>query len=144
MDNKGFRFIEHTADVIIEAWAPTLEGVFEQSAIAMYEVMTDTSKIDRVVEKRVETEGFDLENLLLRWLEELLSITDSEGIVFGEFIVEKIEKTNDSYIIRSRCLGEEFNPEKHESRTEVKAVTYSQMRIWREDNLWKARFTLDI
>ncbi len=141
---SGFRFIEHTADVIIEAWAPTLEGVFEYSAKAMYEVMTDISKVDKVIEKKVEAEGFDLENLLLRWLEELLSITDSEGILFSEFIVEKIEKMSEGYIVKSRCLGEEFNPEKHESRTEVKAVTYSQMRIWREDDLWKARFTLDI
>lgn len=34
-----------------------------------------------------------------------------------------------SYSLSARCFGEEYRREKHGSRTEIKAVTYSNLRI---------------
>ncbi len=145
---RGFRFGEHTADVLIEAWAPTLEGLFEEMAKAMFEVMTDTSRVEPKQEVRVEVCGFDLENLLYRWLEELLYHHDSKNLVFSKFEVRKIfEKPSDGekeICLEASAWGEEFNREKHEPRTVVKAVTYAQMRIWRDGDLWRASTVLDI
>ena len=140
----GFKFIEHTADIIIEAWGETLERAFEDAARATFEVMTDTKSIEPRVERRVEVEGFDLENLLLRWIEELLILFDSESLLLGEFRVDEIAKSQDGYKLKATVKGEKFNPEKHESRTHVKAITYAQMKIWKDNNTWHVRFTLDI
>ena len=144
MECPGFSHLEHTADVLIEAIGRTLEEAFEQAGIGVYEVITDTSKV--ALKRRVDlnVEGVDLENLLYRWIEEALLYTDSEGLVFGKFSVCKIEKEGDTYRIIASAWGEPFDPEKHEHRTIVKAMTYAQMSIKEENGCWKLTFVVDI
>ncbi|MEB3759586.1 MAG: archease [Desulfurococcales archaeon] len=146
LDNKciGYEHKEHTADVLIESIGRTLEEAFEQAAIAVYEVITDTSKVYPTTRVDIDIEGDDLENLLYRWIEELLIYTDSEGLVFSRFTVCRIEEANGKYRITSSAWGEQFNPEKHEERTIVKAMTYAQMKIEREDRCWRLQFVVDI
>jgi len=140
-----YEFKEHTADVLIVAYGESLEQLFENAAEAVFEVMTDTRKIDPQISKVIKDEGFDLENLLYRWLEDLLVYYDAENIVFGKFKVKSITKINDEkYIIDAIAWGEEFNEVKHERRTIVKAITYAQMKIEKINSVWKATFVVDI
>ncbi len=139
-----FEFREHTADVLVVAYGKSLEELFENAALAVFEIITDTSRIENKIRKNIKSDGIDLENLLYRWIEDLLFYFDSEGIVFGKFKVYEIKKNNGSFILKAEALGEEFDPEKHESRTIVKAITYAQMKITRINDLWKATFVVDI
>ncbi len=139
-----FEFKEHTADVLIVAYGSSLEELFENAAQAVFEVMTDTSKVMPRIEKRVEETGFDLENLLYRWLESLLVYYDAENLVFGKFKVYDINKRDEDYVLSASAWGEEFDERRHERRTIVKAITYAQMEIKKENNVWKASFVVDI
>ncbi|HIC98308.1 MAG TPA: archease [Pyrodictiaceae archaeon] len=141
---KPFEFEEHTADVLIKAYGRTLEEAFANAARAVFEVITDTNKVEPRECRKVEIEGFDLENALYRWLEEFLIYFDSEGLVFSKFDVDKIERTAEGYRVIGIGCGEQFDPEKHEHRTIVKAITYAQMSIERVDGLWRIRFVVDI
>ncbi|MEL9940205.1 MAG: archease [Ignisphaera sp.] len=145
--DRGYEFMSHTADVLIKVWGESVEAVFEEAAKAMFEVITDTTKVEPRETIPVTVCGYDMENLLYRWLEEMLYHHDSKNLVFGEFKVLKMyEKSGEEKII---CLegyakGEEFQHGKHEPRTVVKAVTYNEMRIWRENSRWYATFVVDI
>ncbi|WFO75826.1 archease [Desulfurococcaceae archaeon MEX13E-LK6-19] len=143
-----FDYLEHPADVYIRAYGKDIIELFENSGLALFETMVDTSKVEPLVEKVIETEGFDLENLLYRWLEDLLTLYYSENLVFSEIIVKEIviEKKNGDiyYRLRGLCKGEQYNQEKHEPRVEVKAVTYHLMKIVKDENEWRAYFVLDI
>jgi len=141
---RGYRYREHTADVVIEAWGPSLEAAFEEAAKAMFALITDIERVEPRREVRVEVTGFDLENLLYRWLEELLYYHDSQNLVFSRFSVESITRSNDDYLLRARVYGEEFNPEKHEPGTVVKAVTYAEMRVEKRNGTWYVSAVLDI
>jgi len=141
---RGYQFIEHTADVIVEAWGATIEEAFEEAARGMYEVMTDTAMVEKTEKICFEVEGIDLENLLYKWLEELLIVTDSKNMVFADFKIEVVEKNRNNYKLYGCAYGEKFSREKHRSKTAVKAVTYHQMRICEEGGEWKIRYTLDI
>jgi len=143
---RGFRFLEHTADVVVEAWGPTLEALFEEMARGMFEIITDTSKVKPNERFEISVCGFDLENLLYRWLEELLYLHDSRNYVFGKFRVYRIEREEktDEYCIYGEAWGEEFDRERHEPRTVVKAVTYAQMKIEKRDSRWYAQTVFDI
>jgi SHS2 domain-containing protein len=60
MDKTGkFKFLEHTADAYIAAHGTTLEEAFENAALAMFEVMTDTEKVSSDIEDSVEVEAED-------------------------------------------------------------------------------------
>ncbi len=142
---RGYRFHEHTADIIIEAWAPSLEGLFEEAAKAITEVMTDPARVEPREERRIESQGFDLENLLLRFLEEILVLHDSEGLLFRDYKVHRITReAPEDYRVQATAWGEKYDPRKHESRTHVKAITYALMEIKKENGTWRTRFTIDI
>jgi SHS2 domain-containing protein len=42
---KRFRFLEHTADVLVEAYGVNLEEAFENAAAAMTDVMTELERL---------------------------------------------------------------------------------------------------
>jgi SHS2 domain-containing protein len=139
---KLFEFVDiTTADVAFIAYGKDLNELFANSALAMFEVMINTKQIEEKVEEFVSVDGYDLESLMFNWLNELLYISDSKNLAFSKFEV-KVDDRN--FKLEAICKGEEINPEKHETRTVVKAATYHQMKIWQEDNIWKAQVILDI
>jgi SHS2 domain-containing protein len=140
----GYRFLEHTGDAYIEAYGESLNEAFANSALAMFEVMTDTSKVEPRIEENVEVEGHDLESLLYSWLETLLVRCDVENRLYSKFIVERIVCEGGSFNLRAKIYGEDYNPERHTSKTEVKAVTFHMMEIKHSDGCWWLRFLLDL
>jgi SHS2 domain-containing protein len=139
-----FKFLEHTADVYVEVCGETLERAFELAGKALFEVMTDTSMVEPRLTYVVEDRGFDLENALYRWLEDLLIEYGRSNTVFSVFNVEYVREEGGWYVFRAVCSGEQFDPGRHEARTEVKAVTYSLMEVKHTASGWVLRFVLDI
>lgn len=138
-----FEFFEVTADVGYRAYGKTLDEAFENAALAMFEVITDTSKIEAKIEKKIEIESEDLVALLYDWLTELLFLHDSEYMVFSKFKVIINEK-NSLYNLKGVLWGEEFDLEIHEIREDVKAVTYHMMEVMQQDDGYIVQIILDI
>jgi SHS2 domain-containing protein len=139
---KKFEFFEVTADVGFHSYGKTMEEAFENAALAMFEVMTDTTKIEPLIVKEIMIESEDPMALLYDWLDELIFLHDSEYLIFNSFNIE-IQKINENlYHLKGTAQGETFNPEKHESREDVKAVTYHLMDI-KEENGFIFRVILD-
>ncbi|MFP3233728.1 MAG: archease [Sulfolobaceae archaeon] len=138
---KKYEFFDHTADVGIKAYGRDLNEAFENAALAVFEVMTDTSKVEPKESREIEIDGMDLENLLYRWIESLLVYYDSELLLFGKFKV-KIDLEN--LRLNAIAWGEKFDPDKHERRTVVKAVTYHEMSILKTNNGYELTFVVDI
>ncbi len=139
---EKFKFLDiSTADVAFEAYGKTLDELFANSALAMFEVMVDTSKVEKRMEKKINVEGEDLESLMFNWLNELLYLYGAEGLVFSHFDV-KVYREN--FKLEAKVFGEKIDPERHEVKTEVKAATYHKLKVWNEDGIWKARVILDI
>lgn len=141
---KGFKILDHTADEYILAFGPSLEEAFASAALAMSEVMTDTRLVEPKEAEPVEVEADDEKGLLYSWLEALLIKFDAEGKLFSRFDVKKIERTGTGVRLEATVWGEPFDPEKHPSRTGVKAITYHQMEISQKNNHVEVRFLLDI
>lgn len=127
-----FEFFDVTADAGYRAYGKSLENAFENAAIAMFELVTDTSVVRPIVEKQIKLEAEDKYAILYDWLSELLFLHDSEYMVFSKFEVKiscKICEGQEKYYLEAKAYGEEFDPSKHERRSEVKAVTYHMMDI---------------
>jgi SHS2 domain-containing protein len=138
---EPYRFIDiTTADVAFEAAGETLEDVFANSALAMFEVMTDTKKVKPDLKTEIDVKGTDLKSLLFNFLNEMLVYVDSESLIFSKFIIAIDQK---DMTLSAACYGERIDKTKHEIRTEVKAATYHQMEIRKNTN-WHTRVILDI
>ena len=142
--NRGFRFHEHTADITIECWAPTLEIAFEEAALATYEVIMDTSTVSTLQSMEITCQGFDLQELLVEWIGKLISLIDIKECFYSKFEVDEISKSHDGFTLNGRALGEPIDFEKHVTRTEVKAMTYADMKINQQPDQTTLWFTLDL
>jgi SHS2 domain-containing protein len=138
---QKFEFIDiTTADVAFVAYGKDLNELFENAALAMFEVMINTEQVEHKVKREIKVRGNDLISLMFNWLNELLIYVDSENLAFSKFQV-KVNESN--FSLEAICEGEEINPEKHETRTVVKSATYHQMKIEKNEK-WKAQVILDI
>ena len=123
---KKYEFIEHTADVGVKAFGKNLSECFENAAIGMFDIITDSSHIDSKGEYIITIEFDDLEQLLVDWLSELLFLQSSRNIVFSKFHVNIDQK---KLQLSSTIYGENFDTSKHKSGVEIKAVTYHMLKI---------------
>jgi SHS2 domain-containing protein len=145
MDKTGkFEFLEHTADVYIAAYGKNLEEAFENAALAMFEVMTDTRKVSPNEEDSVEVEAEDEYALLYSWLEALLVKFEVKGMLYSKFKISHLEENAEGFEIKATMWGEKFNAEKHAQKVAVKAVTYHRMEIIKEVDKVTLEFILDI
>ena len=139
-----FEFLEHTADVYIRAHGRTMEEAYENAALAMFEVMTDTDKVAQTQEETVEAEAEDQYALLYNWLEALLVKFEPENILYSKFQITNWEETAENFKIKAKIWGEKFYAQKHPQKVAVKAVTYHRMVIIMERDRVILEFILDI
>lgn len=135
-----YRTIEHTADVGVEVEARDLAGLFEGAALAMFSLVLDPRTVSPAVAKRIELEAGDVEELMFRWLAELVYYTGAENLAFGGVHVEAVSEMS----LAATATGETLDPEKHDIRLEVKAVTYHEMRVKHGPRGWSARVIFDV
>ncbi len=145
MEHQGkFEFLEHTADILIAAHGSNLEEAFENAALGMFEVMTDTTKINPVQEDVVEVKAEDEYALLYSWLEALLVKFEINGILYSKFKITSLKDEGEEFTLKAAIWGEKFAVEKHPQKVAVKAVTYHRMEIIKELDSVTVEFILDI
>ena len=143
--SKGFEFLDHTADIQSHSWGASLEEAFSQCAISLMTIISPNLElVDLEVEKLIHIEAEDIEALLFDFLSEFLYIFDVERLIFREITVEYIEKQHHFYKLRGKLKGEQFNPNKHETGTEVKAITYSFIEILEGENRVDLKIVFDL
>ena len=135
-----FKTIEHTADIGIEVEADTLGELFEGTAAAMFSLMVDPDTVRQTVERELSLEAGDLEELLFMWLNELLFIMYAEGLLFSVFDMKDV---GDSRLLAT-ASGEKIDLERHKILEEIKAATYHEMTVERQDPGWKSRVIFDV
>ena len=137
---KHCETFEHTADVGLAARADTLGGLFEALAegLADYICSRQSVRADRTRPVAVRAE--DVEALAVDFLWEVMT-----AIQAGRFMVAtaRVKEISDT-AVAAELAGEAYDPARHELKTEVKAVTYHQLKIAREGEQWIGRVILDL
>jgi SHS2 domain-containing protein len=139
-----FRFLEDVAiaDAAFEAQGKTLEELFATCALATFEVMAQTKRVEPKEKIKIELEHDKIDALLFDWLAELIYLKDAKEMFFGKFDL-KINKKN-KYILKGQVFGEKIDYKKHKVKVDVKAVTLHLFEVKKLKKNWKARIVLDI
>jgi SHS2 domain-containing protein len=137
---KRFEFLDHTADIGLIVNGEDLKALFENAGEALFHLITDLRKVRRRTERRIEIGGESLERLMVDWLTELLYLHEVENLLFKGFKVESVGEDG----LRAEVRGESFREGVHVIKTEVKAVTYHQIDVRKENRHWKAQIILDL
>jgi len=138
--HKRFELIEHTADAGIKAYGKTKEEMFKNAALGMFDIIANLKNIKLQESIDIELEAKNTEELLVAWLRELLYQTQAKKILFKKFAFQDLNETR----LRAICYGEKIDPKKHHLKTEIKAVTYHQLKVEQENSLWAGRIIFDL
>jgi SHS2 domain-containing protein len=133
----GFEAIEHTADVGIRAWGSTLEECFEQATRGLLDI-TGALATGEGTREEVGVEGRDLGSVLVDWLSEVLYLQDARDAVITRFEVEHVDEKRASGWVALRPRDEPL------TGTAVKAITYHQLSVERNEDAWRAELVVDV
>lgn len=135
----GFETIEHTADVGLRVWAPSLDELFTEAARALIALMGTTTAATGAHDVRLEAP--DLEALMVDWLSELLYLFEGRGLVVAD--AEARVAPGPPSTIQAHAWtapAESFV----QSGPAVKAVTYHRIRVTHGPEGAEAEIYLDV
>lgn len=140
MNEHRFEFIEHTADIGVQAQGETLAEAFENAAYGMISAMASIEGLesDRRVEVRLEAS--DVQTLLHKWLSELIYRTDVEMALPVSFKVTEATETSLVADVGMRRIG----PDIEFHGPPIKAVTYHQLKVEKTTQGWVAKAIFDV
>jgi len=136
---KKYKPIDVSGDAGLRVSGETLQELFENAALGMSELITDTVKIKETEKKEFLLSAQNYEGLLIRWLNELIFFLDAYGFIGKSFSVSL--KGNE---LRAEVSGGYFDPKSNKGRLLIKAATYHRVRVERKDNTWEAEVIFDI
>lgn len=133
-----YKFLEHTADVKFQAEGKTMEEAFENSSLALKEIISKKIKIKAVIKKKINVEGKDKEALLYNFLEEFLFLLDAE-----DFLLSDIENIKiDGEVLRAEIIGDKAS--NYKFTNDVKAITYHEMFVRKKDEGFVCQVVVDV
>ena len=131
-----YTLVDHTADIGMRVSAPTVEELFVEAAHALCDIMgglTDHGE-DAVT---VRAAGIDHDELLVRWLHEVLFLVEVKGFRVSGITLQDLTDTGVTGMLAGSFSGAPL-------LAEVKAVTYHTLEIARIDNACVATIILDM
>lgn len=140
-NNMSYKYLEHSTDAFIEVKAKTMEEAFLVAGKSVVETIIDSKNIQEIEEKDIKVVGENIHNLLYNWLEEIVTITITDGFAIKNFSVNI--KKNKEYQIISKISGEKLNLKKHNYKIEIKSPTFHLMEINENDGVLM-RYLLDL
>ncbi|HKU48519.1 MAG TPA: archease [Nitrososphaera sp.] len=140
----GFRYLDHMTDAVIEAHGDTIEECFEFAAMGLNDTMIDLEAVEPKLEVKISATGHDEYSLLFDWLDKVMLLLVADGLVMSEFRVKIATNGDSCYSIEGIARGEKLDLGRHHYKVEIKAVTYHEMQITRNDSGVTVRFLLDL
>jgi len=88
----------------------------------------------------LSVEGYDLPDLMVRWLGEILYLFEGEHKLVTGVDVNAVSHSR----VDATLETVSFNANLHEILCEIKAVTFHQIEVVKKDNRWEARIIFDL
>ena len=161
-----YKFLSHIADMKFQAFGKNIEEMFENSALAMFNSMYDGKVREKRISK-IKARGKDFESLLYNFLEELLVLFDGEEFFLSRVKNLKISKeildkgnsinrkskgrTKKSELasdkgghleLEAEVIGDDAS--NYIMNIDVKAITYHDMFVKKEESNWVCQVVLDV
>jgi SHS2 domain-containing protein len=135
-----FEFVDHTGDLGVRAFGDTLPRLFEQAAQALTFILTDPETIQTKETRQLLLGANTDEELLISWLNELVYLFDTKGLLFKTYDVLSVH----DHHLEALAQGETYVEGRHPIKTTVKAATYHQLKIENHQGVWTVQVIFDL
>jgi SHS2 domain-containing protein len=135
-----FRFIDHTADVGVQAFGTDPAELFVNAARAMLSLIIDSAAVRGRDHRRIVAEGRDWPDLMVNWLREVLYLWNGEELLADRIRIEHISEG----CLDADLTVQPFDPQRHAVAAEIKAVTYHRISVRQALTGWEATIIFDV
>lgn len=134
-----YREFEHTGDIGIEVEAATRAELFARAVTAVARIMVEPGALNSTERRTIEVRADGDADLLHDLLAAALNLFLADGFIWSDAEVAEHDGA-----LSATLAGEPYDAKRHELRTELKAVTYHELRVVNEDGRWHARVIFDV
>lgn len=124
----------------VVAYGESLRKLFAHAAEGLTFVFAEPDQIVKTEKRVIKLPGTDLENLMVKWLNEILYLFEVKRFIGKEFNILALDENH----LHAEIAGEAYKSEKHIIKTEIKAATYHQLALKQQKGKWKAKIILDL
>ena len=118
----------------------SIESAFEQAAVGLTAVITDSDAVDTDVVLEIRCNAPDRELLLTDWLNAVIYEMATRRMLFGRF-----EVRIDGNELIGRAWGERIDLDRHQPAVEVKGATYTELSVRQlASGDWLAQCVVDV
>lgn len=135
---KKVEIVNHTADIGIRVYGENIEELFKNSAEGLYKIFGIKYIKNKEETLKIELTGEDLENLLVKFLNELIYYIETKKKA-GK--IEKLEiKKNNIYNLNAIIKMKKVE----RIEKEIKAATYHNLKIEEKGNKCRTTIIFDL
>jgi SHS2 domain-containing protein len=135
---NNYELFEHTADIGVRVKGSNLTELFTNAARAMFDIIAEEESQGSLIKNQVTLKADNQEELFIGWLNELLYLSATKGLIFVEFEIKKIQ---DGFL-EAEVFGRDTKD--YRVNTEIKAATYHQLGITKTNDGLQAEVILDV
>ena len=136
-----YEFLGHPSEELIQVTASTVEEVLMDAGKALFELMTDTTKIRSDVSFEIQLSAPDRLLLLVDWLNRLILVHEVEHVFLTSFRVQL--EHNSLFNLRAQVAGQKIN-KNMERRLHAKSATYGQLQWNETPQGHEVQFVIDV
>ncbi|MBI3991244.1 MAG: archease [Candidatus Omnitrophica bacterium] len=137
---KKYELFDHTADAGLKAYGKDISQLFQHAAEGLAEILLYKKEVNTDKKVKIKVEAKTLEDLFVFWLEEVLYQMQVKRVILKKFKITEFLPD----AITAVAEGEDYDPKRHHLKTEIKAVTYHNLKIEKKDSVWQAEVIFDI
>jgi SHS2 domain-containing protein len=134
-----YRFIDHTADLGIVVRGKDPKGLFRNAALALVDIVGGPTVSRPQATRNIDITGDDWPDLMVNWLREILYLWNGEACLVNDVHMKELSEKR----LHAEVAMEAYQPDIHTIKTEVKAVTYHQVKMGPIDGEWEAQIIFD-
>ena len=137
-----FETFEHKADIGVRGKGKSVSEAFSECAKAMFSVIANIGAFEGKEADELKMEAENLEELLVKFLSELLYLQDTKKKIYNKFNLY-ITEDGGEWKLKGKAFGEKIEA-KHCLKGEVKAATWHQLKVEEEGGQWLAQCVVDV
>ena len=144
---KAYRFRDEIVlgDLAFEATGNSPSELFAAAAMAVIEAMVDPQSVDSNWTQEVRLSEANIEDLLFEWLNAIVFIKDTNGVVFHDVRAVVIcDSEKNLWHLEGTLIGDRVDATRQTLRTDVKAVTKHLYEVRQKEGTWYAHVVLDV
>lgn len=136
---KKYSVFSHTADIGLNVYAKTIKDIFKNAAEGMFSLLSSSVNKNKAIKKEFSVKGYDPENILVNWLNELLYLAYSEKALFHSYKIISLGKNSLTALVNGFKMYKDVS-----FPYEIKSVTYHNIKIKKTKTGYRTQVIFDI